>query len=105
MNANVPTTGVNPATAPAERPPLNEVSVLLPLLTFYTVVYQALIAAEFVLHGAFILPAGLMTVHIALTGAYAADKEIRRWTGNQEPPRKGRSLPRSPLNTPRAFPG
>jgi len=89
MSDNVPTTDANPATSPAERPllrqstskgrlPFNEVSVLFPLLTFYTVVYLGLIAAEFVLRGAFTLPAGLMPVYIALTGAYAADKEIRR---------------------------
>src|SRR3989337_28691 len=30
-----------------------------------------------------------MPIYIALTGAYAADKEIRRWAGNPEPPRKG----------------
>jgi len=89
MSDNEPTTDVNPAPSPAERPPFNEVSVLFPLLTFYTVVYLGLIAAEFVLRGAFILPAGLMPVYIALTGAYAADKEIRRWAGNPEPPRKG----------------
>jgi len=71
------------------RLPFNEVSVLFPLLTFYTVVYLGLIAAEFVLHGAFILPPGLMPVYIALTAAYAADKEIRRWAGTPEPPRKG----------------
>ena len=46
-------------------------------------------AAEFVLRGAFILPPGLMPVYIALLGAYAADKEIRRWAGTPEPPRKG----------------
>lgn len=89
MSDNVPTTDANPATSPAERPPFNEVSVLFPLLTFYTAVYLGLIAAEFVLRGAFTLPAGLMPVYIALTGAYAADKEIRRWAGNPEPPRKG----------------
>lgn len=30
-----------------------------------------------------------MPVYIALVGAYAADKEIRRWAGAAEPPRKG----------------
>ena len=30
-----------------------------------------------------------MPVYIALLGAYAADKEIRRWIGTPEPPRKG----------------
>lgn len=31
----------------------------------------------------------MMVVYIALVGAYAADKEIRRWLGKEEPPRKG----------------
>ncbi|MFH1970331.1 MAG: winged helix-turn-helix transcriptional regulator [Verrucomicrobiota bacterium] len=78
-----------PADDPQTRPPFNEVSVLFPLLTFYTVAYLGLMAAEFVLRGAFIMPAGLMPIYIALTGAYAADKEIRRWAGTPEPPRKG----------------
>ena len=30
-----------------------------------------------------------MTLYVALLGAYAADKEIRRWLGVPEPPRKG----------------
>lgn len=85
MNDKAPTAG----QTPKDRPPFNEVSVLFPLLTFYTVVYLGLIAAEFVLRGAFLLPPGLMPVYIALTAAYAADKEIRRWAGTPEPPRKG----------------
>ena len=88
MNDKAPISDATGQT-PKERPPFNEVSVLFPLLTFYTVVYLGLIAAEFVLHGAFILPPGLMPVYIALTAAYAADKEIRRWAGTPEPPRKG----------------
>jgi hypothetical protein len=71
------------------RPPFNEVSVLFPLLTFYTVAYLGMMASEFILRGAFVMPAGLMPVYITLTGAYAADKEIRRWSGIPEPPRKG----------------
>jgi len=31
----------------------------------------------------------MMTLYVALLGAYAADKEIRRWLGVPEPPRKG----------------
>ncbi|MCX6992873.1 MAG: winged helix-turn-helix transcriptional regulator [Kiritimatiellaeota bacterium] len=89
MSDNGPTTDSKQETSPVERPPFNEVSVLFPLLTFYTVVYLGLIAAEFFLRGAFILPPGLMPVYIALTAAYAADKEIRRWAGTPEPPRKG----------------
>ena len=74
--------------APA-MPPFNEVSALFPLLTLYTVAYMGLMAADFVLRGEFTLPIGLMPVYIALTAAYAADKEIRRWAGAPEPPRKG----------------
>ena len=88
MNGKAPISDATGPT-PKERPPFNEVSVLFPLLTFYTVVYLGLIATEFVLRGAFLLPAGLMPVYIALTAAYAADKEIRRWAGTPEPPRKG----------------
>lgn len=71
------------------RGPFNEISVLFPVLTIYTVAYLGLLAAEFFLRGAFAVPAGLMPVYIALVGAYAADKEIRRWAGAAEPPRKG----------------
>ncbi len=74
---------------PATRPPFNEVSVLFPLLTFYTVGYLALMTVDFLLKGVVDLPEGIMPVYIALLGAYAADKEIRRWVGTPEPPRKG----------------
>jgi len=30
-----------------------------------------------------------MPIYVALLGAYAADKEVRRWMGTPEPPRKG----------------
>jgi len=80
----------NPDTLPtAPRPPFNEISVLFPLLTLYTVAYMGLMAAEFVLRGAFVVPAGMMPVYIALVGAYAADKEIRRWAVGDQPSRKG----------------
>lgn len=78
-----------PADVPQVRPPFNEVSVLFPLLTIYTGGYMALMIADFVLKGGFDLPEGIMPVYIALLGAYAADKEIRRWIGTPEPPRKG----------------
>jgi hypothetical protein len=78
-----------PADVPQPRPPFNEVSVLFPLLTFYTVAYLGMMASEFILRGAFVMPAGLMPIYIALTGAYAVDKEIRRWIGIPEPARKG----------------
>ncbi len=75
--------------APRKRPPFNEVSVLFPLLALYTVGYMALMIADFVLKRAFDLPDGILPVYIALLGAYATDKEIRRWIGTPEPVRKG----------------
>ncbi len=72
-----------------DRPPFNEVSVLFPLLTFYTVVYLGLMAVEFFLPAVVRVPDGMMPIYIALVGAYAADKEVRRWAGVAEPPRKG----------------
>jgi len=60
----------------------NEMSVLFPILTLYSVVYLGLMIYDFVAKGAFEIPSGMMVIYIALTGAYAADKEIRRWTGN-----------------------
>lgn len=67
----------------------NEMSVLSPLLILYTIVYLGLMVYDFVARGAFEMPAGMMVVYIALLGAYAADKEIRRWMGKEEPPRAG----------------
>lgn len=85
-----PSSDANQDTLPTEsRPPFNEISVLFPLLTLYTVGYMGLMAAEFFLRGELKMPSGLMTIYIALLGAYAADKEIRRWVGMTEPPRKG----------------
>ncbi|MCG2659563.1 MAG: hypothetical protein L6437_04885 [Kiritimatiellae bacterium] len=60
-----------------QRPSFNEVSVLFPLLTFYTVGYLGLMAVEFFLRGVVRVPGGMMPVYVALTGAYVADKEIR----------------------------
>ena len=77
------------AQEPKQRPPFNEVSVLFPLLSIYTAVYLGLMAADFFLKHKLNLPDGLVTIYIALLGAYAADKEIRRWMGTPEPPRKG----------------
>lgn len=71
------------------KPPFNEVSILFPLLSLYTAGYMGLMAADFLLKHSLSLPEGLLPVYIALLGAYAADKEIRRWLGNPEPPRKG----------------
>jgi len=82
----------DPAVAPGEparHPPFNEVSVLFPLLTLCTVAYLALLSAEFFLRGGLHVPALMLPVYITLLGAYAADKEIRRWVGTPEPQRKG----------------
>ncbi len=68
---------------------LNELSVLFPLLSLYTIVYMALTTASFFLGNAMPIPDGIMQIYIALLGAYAADKEIRRWIDRPEPPRKG----------------
>ena len=81
-----------PSDPPAPRPPFNEVSVLFPLLSMVTVVYLGMLIADFFLHGsanAVRVPAMMMPVYISLLGAYAADKEIRRWVGVAEPARKG----------------
>jgi len=86
MNGNEPATY---SIGPKERPPFNEVSVLFPLLSIYTAVYLGLMVADFLLKRSLYLPDGIMTIYIALLGAYAADKEIRRWLGTPEPPRKG----------------
>lgn len=67
----------------------NEMSVLSPLLMVYTVVYLGLMIYDFAAREAFKLPSGMMVVYIAIVGAYAADKEIRRWMGREEPPRAG----------------
>ena len=75
--------------APAKRPPFNEVSVLFPLLSIYTAGYLGLMIADFFLKHSLSLPDGPVPIYIALLGAYAADKEIRRWMGTPEPPRKG----------------
>lgn len=77
------------APQPAPRPPFNEVSVLFPLLTLVTVAYLAMIVAEFFLPAGVRVPGMMMPVYISLLGAYAADKEIRRWVGAPEPQRKG----------------
>jgi uncharacterized membrane protein len=90
MNAS--DSAVNPAPQPppaaAPKPPFNEVSVLFPLLSLVTVAYLAMLVAEFFVAGLHV-PGIMMPVYIALLGAYAADKEIRRWAGAAEPPRKG----------------
>lgn len=75
--------------AAQNKPPFNEISALFPLLTLYTATYMALVAADFFLKLSLQIPDGVMPVYIALLGAYAADKEIRRWVGMPEPPRKG----------------
>ena len=77
-----PDTNVNPVT------PARDADLLFPLLTLYTVVYMVLMILDFALT-AFTLPGGLMPLYIALTGAYAADKEIKRWLGFAQSSRRG----------------
>jgi len=67
----------------------NEMSVLFPLLTIYTITYLGLMVYDFAAKEAFEMPAGMMAVYIALVGAYAADKEIRRWLGKDAKSKKG----------------
>lgn len=88
MDTNQPVADDGPLPG-KEQHPFNEISILFPLLTFYTVAYLGLMVADFILRDAFKLPVGMMQIYIALTAAYAADKEIRRWVGTPEPARKG----------------
>lgn len=67
----------------------DEMSVLSPLLLVYTIVYLGLMIADFAARDKFDMPSGMMAVYIALLGAYAADKEIRRWMGKETPPKMG----------------
>lgn len=81
-----------PPPVPEEEQVFDEPSVLFPLLTIYTVAYMALLAAEFVLAGLGVNihpPSALMHMYVALLAGYAADKELRRWTGRKLPQRKG----------------
>ena len=89
MDDKAPVTPPDAGQTPGERPPFNEVSVLFPLLTIYTAGYLGLMIADFFLKRSLNLPDGIMTIYISLLGAYAADKEIRRWLGTPEPPRQG----------------
>lgn len=91
MNMKTPDMPEDPPAPenPAPRRPFNEISVLFPLLALYTVAYLGLTVANFTLQQGLELPEGIMPLYIALLGAYAADKEIRRWLGTPEPPRKG----------------
>ncbi len=69
----------------------NEMSVLSPALMAYTIVYMALMVYDFAARGAFDLPlkTEIMGVYIAIVAADAASKEIRRWKGQEGPPRAG----------------
>ncbi|MBI2067416.1 MAG: hypothetical protein HYT77_05330 [Deltaproteobacteria bacterium] len=69
--------------------PFNEMSVLFPLLTLYTLAYLALMGYDFAAKEVFEIPSGLMAVYITLVLAYSADREIRRWIGKELPLRKG----------------
>lgn len=89
MNENRASVPAPENPSPESHPPFNELSVLFPLLSIYTAAYLALMAADFLLRQALDVPPGLMPLYIALLGAYVADKEIRRWTGRADRPRKG----------------
>ena len=78
-----------PDPVPAKSTFWNELSVLAPLLAFYTLLYMGLMAVDFALKARFDIANGMQPVYIALVAAYAADKEIRRWVGKPEPSRKG----------------
>jgi len=67
----------------------DEMSLLSPLLFFYTLVYFGAMIVDFAARDAFDMPSGMMVVYVALLGAYAADKEIRRWLGGERPPKMG----------------
>lgn len=72
-----------------ETKPFHEQQVLWPLTTGYTVLYLAMMVADFGLRDAFTMPPGMMIVYVALVTAYAGDKEVRRWTGKALPSRWG----------------
>ncbi|MBX7149831.1 hypothetical protein K1X76_12240 [bacterium] len=63
--------------------------VLSPLLTLYTITYIGLMLVDFILKEKFDMPGGMMPVYIALVGAYSAEKEIKRWVGKEDPPKRG----------------
>lgn len=67
----------------------NEMSILFPILTLYTLVYLGLMIYDFVAQAKFDMPSGMMAIYIALVGAYAADKEIRRWIGKAQESKMG----------------
>lgn len=82
MSEPIPEPNVKPADS------TRDTELLFPLLTLYTLVYMVLMILDFVLTK-FTLPSGLLPLYIALTGAYAADKEIKRWLGFAPPSRRG----------------
>ncbi len=63
--------------------------MLFPILTLYTVAYLGLMIYTFIMKGSYVMPAGMMGIYVALIGAYAADKEIRRWVGKAEESKVG----------------
>lgn len=84
------TEDLNQEMPPTPKPRMfNELSVLFPLLSLYTIAYLAATAAKFFLGDSLVLPDEMMPIYMALLGAYATDKEVRRWMGRPEPPRKG----------------
>lgn len=72
-----------------ETKPFHEQQVLWPLTTGYTLLYFAMMVADFALRETFTMPPGMMIVYVALVTAYAGDKEVRRWTGSALPSRWG----------------
>ena len=72
-----------------ETKPFHEQQLLWPLTTGYTLLYFAMMVADFALRDAFTMPPGMMIVYVALVTAYAGDKEVRRWTGKALPSRWG----------------
>ena len=79
-------TDPQPVYPSAPRPPFNELSVLFPLLTFYTVVYLGMMAVEFFLPKVLTVPAGMLPVYITLVGAYAAGQAVEYPISNTQLP-------------------
>ena len=91
-SGTVPTIKKNPLVRDekiTETKPFHEQQVLWPLTTGYTLLYFAMMVADFALRDAFTMPPGMMIVYVALVTAYAGDKEVRRWTGSALPSRWG----------------
>ena len=88
MTTPTQTPDTSAPTEPSQRR-FNEMSILAPLLGIYTSACLALMVADFWLGDKLDVHHSITPIYIALLVAYAADKEIRRWVGRPEPPRKG----------------